>query len=64
MPPRCQTLFPHYSSRMNYAAYVEAKGYNVILPAELKAKSELPAEINKLVMKANKKAIELFGNAA
>lgn len=38
--------------------------YNVILPAELKAKSELPAEINKLVMKANKKAIELFGNAA
>ncbi|MEB3374433.1 hypothetical protein SFC43_18350 [Bacteroides sp. CR5/BHMF/2] len=49
---------------MNYAAYVEAKGYNVILPAELKAKSELPAEINKLVMKANKKAIELFGNAA
>lgn len=44
---------------MNYAAYVEAKGYNVILPAELKAKSELPAEINKLVMKANK-AIELF----
>ena len=49
---------------MNYAAYVEAKGYNVILPAELKAKSELPAEIKKLVMKANKKAIELFGNAA
>ena len=27
---------------MNYAAYVEAKGYNVILPAELKAKTEFP----------------------
>lgn len=47
---------------MNYAAYVEAKGYNVILPAELKAKSDFPAAMNKLVEKARSKATELFGD--
>ena len=47
---------------MNYAAYVEAKGYNVILPAELKAKTDFPAAINKLVEKSKVKASELFGN--
>lgn len=47
---------------MNYAAYVEAKGYNVILPAELKAKADFPATMNKLVEKARSKAIELYGN--
>lgn len=46
---------------MNYAAYVEAKGYNVILPAELKAKSDFPAAIKTLTDKANKNAKELFG---
>lgn len=47
-------------SGMDYAAYVESKGYNVILPAELLAKRIVPTEINKLVSKANKKAKELF----
>lgn len=46
---------------MNYAAYVEAKGYNVILPAELKAKKDFPAAMNKLMAKAQGKANELFG---
>lgn len=46
---------------MNYAAYVEAKGYNVILPAELKAKTDIPQEMNKLIEKAKSKANELFG---
>lgn len=45
---------------MNYAAYVESKGYNVILPAELKAKSELPKEIKKFVDKVNMKAKQFF----
>lgn len=47
---------------MNYAAYVEAKGYNVILPAELKAKKDFPAAMSKLIAKAQLKANELFGN--
>lgn len=33
---------------MNYAAYVEAKGYNVILPAELKALIDFPATMKRL----------------
>lgn len=49
---------------MNYAAYVEAKGYNVILPAELKAKKEFPAQMQRLKELATKKANELFGNVA
>jgi hypothetical protein len=48
---------------MNYAAYVEAKGYNVILPAELKAKKDFPAAMKKLKEKARNKANELFGGA-
>lgn len=36
---------------MNYAAYVEAKGYNVILPAELKAKKDFPTAMNKIINK-------------
>ena len=47
---------------MNYAAYVEAKGYNVILPAELKAKKDFPAAMNKLMAKVKGKANELFGS--
>lgn len=47
---------------MNYAAYVEAKGYNVILPAELKAKRDFPSAMAKLMEKAKGKANELFGN--
>lgn len=47
---------------MNYAAYVESKGYNVILPAELKAKSELPSEIAKFIEQVNRKAKQIFGN--
>lgn len=46
---------------MNYAAYVEAKGYNVILPAELKAKKDFPIAMQNLMDKAQKKANELFG---
>lgn len=45
---------------MNYAAYVEAVGYNVILPAELRAKSRVPAELSKLVKKVNSKAKDYF----
>lgn len=47
---------------MNYAAYVEARGYNVILPAELKAKTDFPRAMQRLVDKAKRKADELFGN--
>lgn len=39
---------------MNYAAYVEAKGYNVILPAELKAMTDFPATIEKLKKQVHK----------
>lgn len=46
---------------MNYAAYVEAKGYNVILPAELKAKTEFPAVMRKLQEAARRKTREQFG---
>lgn len=47
---------------MNYAAYVEAKGYNVILPAELKARTDFPKAMQMLMDKAKRKADELFGN--
>lgn len=47
---------------MNYAAYVEAKGYNVILPAELKAKKDFPAAMKRLTEKARNKANQMFGN--
>ena len=46
---------------MNYAAYVEAKSYNVILPAELKAKTDFPQAMKKLMDKAKAKANEMFG---
>ena len=46
---------------MNYAAYVEAKGYNVILPAELKAKSDFPEAMKKLIDMAKAKASEIYG---
>lgn len=46
---------------MNYAAYVEAKGYDVILPAQLKAMSDFTQTIQRLKDLANKKATELFG---
>ncbi len=45
---------------MNYAAYVEAKGYNVILPAELKAKTDFPEAMQRLQELAKKKAQEQF----
>ncbi len=48
---------------MNYAAYVEARGYNVILPAELKAKTDFPKAMQMLMDKAKRKADELFGSA-
>ena len=47
---------------MNYAAYVESKGYNVILPAQLKAMKEFPSYMDRLKEKARGKANELFGN--
>lgn len=46
---------------MDYAAYVEAKGYNVLLPAELKAKKDFPIAMQTLMDKATKKATEIFG---
>lgn len=46
---------------MSYASYVEAKGYNVILPAELKAKKDFPAAMERLTEIAKGKANELFG---
>lgn len=46
---------------MSYASYVEAKGYNVILPAELKAKKDFPAAMERLTEMAKGKANELFG---
>lgn len=45
---------------MNYAAYVEAKGYNVILPAELKARKDFPVAMKKLAAKASNKAKQMF----
>lgn len=48
---------------MNYAAYVEARGYNVILPSELKAKTDFPKAMQMLMDKAKRKADELFGSA-
>ena len=46
---------------MDYSAYVEAKGYNVILPAELKAKKDFPEAMRKLTKKAQAKAQEIYG---
>lgn len=46
---------------MNYAAYVEARGYNVILPAELKAKVEFPVVMRRLQEAANRMTAEKFG---
>ena len=40
---------------MNYAAYVEAKGYNVLLPAKLKADVEFERRMKELVAKADAK---------
>ena len=40
------------------SAYVEAKGYNVILPAELKARTDFPATMKRLMDKAKSKAKE------
>lgn len=46
---------------MNYAACVEAKGYNVILPAQLKAMSEFPDVLNRIKSSINKRANKEFG---
>ena len=46
---------------MNYAAYVESKGYNVILPAQLKAMKDFPSYMNRLRNLAEGKAKEMFG---
>ena len=45
---------------MNYAAYVEAKGYNVILPAELKAKLDFPKAMERLTAMAKSQAQKQF----
>ena len=47
---------------MNYAAFVESRGYNVILPAELKAKQEFTSKVKPLIDKVNKRAVSLFGS--
>lgn len=43
---------------MNYAAYVEAKGYNVILPAQLKAMKDFPEIVKRLQDKVKKITLE------
>lgn len=45
---------------MNYAAYVESKGYNVILPAELKARTDFPKRMKEIEELANKKVQEFL----
>lgn len=40
---------------MNYAAYVEAKGYNVLLPAQLKANLEFKNRMRDLIKRADDK---------
>lgn len=47
---------------MNYAAFVESRGYNVILPAELKAKKEFTSKVKPLIEKVNKSAVNIFGS--
>lgn len=47
---------------MNYAAFVESRGYNVILPAELKAKQEFTSKVKPLIDKVNKRAVQIFGS--
>lgn len=47
---------------MNYAAFVESRGYNVILPAELKAKQEFTNKVKPLIDKVNKRAVKIFGS--
>lgn len=40
---------------MNYAAYVEARGYNVLMPAQLKADAEFGQRMKELVAKYDEK---------
>ena len=47
---------------MNYAAYVEAKGYDVILPAQFKAMKDFPESMKRLQVMAKQKANEIFVN--
>ncbi|MDO4172240.1 MAG: hypothetical protein Q4D28_06020 [Prevotellaceae bacterium] len=47
---------------MNYAAFVESRGYNVILPAELKAKKEFTSKVKPLIDQVNKRAVQIFGS--
>lgn len=47
---------------MNYAAFVESRGYNVILPAELKAKQEFTNKVKLLIDRVNKRAVQIFGS--
>lgn len=47
---------------MNYAAFVESRGYNVILPAELKAKQEFTDKVKPLIDKVNQRAVQIFGS--
>lgn len=47
---------------MNYAAFVESRGYNVILPAELKAKKEFTSKVKPLIDQVNKREVQIFGS--
>ena len=47
---------------MNYAAFVESRGYNVILPAELKAKQEFTNKVKRVIDRVNKRAVQIFGS--
>ena len=45
---------------MEYAAYVEAKGYNVLIPAELQANKEFVPRMKELFAKADAKLKEMM----
>ena len=45
---------------MNYAAYVEAKGYNVLIPAQLKANTEFASRMKELVAKYDAKLKQML----
>ena len=45
---------------MEYAAYVEARGYNVLIPAELQANKEFVPRMKELFAKADAKLKEMM----
>lgn len=45
---------------MEYAAYVEAKGYNVLMPVQLKANTEFASRMKELVVKYDAKLKQML----